>query len=192
MRHLSCVVAIALLAFTTPVLGVTKEYKKKAKEWREQHTRSDFFREVNKDRDVPITGPRADRLWAYLEEQFDHGAVVFKDNGIAYSLPLTHFIPLPDFFVDLIEAGMRPLRKVYYFAMEMISESAHETHHIYVEWLNEKGVVTVLVGFCIAYISWSVLMWFVNRFTDGIWPSERRLNKHTKKLASDYMAKKRQ
>jgi hypothetical protein len=185
--------AAAVLACAAPTLGaVTEVYAKRAKEWRDQHKRADFFREFNKEHDPPVTGPRADRLWNYLNEQFDHGAVVFKDNGIAYALPITHYIPLPDFFIDLIELGLKPLRKVYYFVMDLIHEEAHELHHNLVEHLNEKGIMQVLLGLCGAYLAFSLFSWFINRFTDGIWPAERKANKETKRLAREYMAKKRE
>ena len=74
----------------------------------------------------------------------------------------------------------------------MHPEEAHEFHHNLVEHLNEKGIMQVLLALCGVYLAYSMLSWVVNRFTDGLWPSERKANKETKRLAREYMAKKRE
>lgn len=180
-----------LLALLGSVTAVTEEYKKRAKEWKKQNTKDNFIEEFNKRQDQKLSGPAADRLWAHLNEQLDNGGVVFKDAGsIVYSLPMTHFIPLPDFFVDCIDAVLKPLRLAYYKVMDAISDTAHETHHELMEYLQEKGVLAVLQVGMLSFIALNFLRWLVYRFTDGIFPSERQLAKSTRELAAAYKAKK--
>ena len=191
---------VALLAVTaalaTPALGVSAEYKRQADSWRKTTTRSEFFRLFNEDRkgvdEVHEHSPRADRLWAYIEEQLEHGGVVFKESGdMMYALPMTHFVPLPDFFLDVIEVGIRPLRKVYSrFLVDVVHEDAHQILHEFVEWLQETGVHAGLHVVAAGLLGFSCLQWLIYRFTDGIWPSERKLAKETKRLAQDYLKKK--
>ena len=182
-------VLIALLAASASAL--TDEYKKKAADWKKTTTRADFFREFNKNRDSPITGPRADRLWNYVNEQLDHGGIVWKDSGaMVYALPMTHFVPLPDFFLDLLEKTLKPMRTVYYIVMDAIHEDAHSIHHEWIEWLQENGSLPVLQSCMVAFLAFSFLRWLVYRFTDGFWPSERAEAKKERALAAAYKSKK--
>ena len=179
-----------VLALLGSAAGVTEEYKVKATKWKKENTRASFMKEFNKDRDTPISGPRADRLWNYLNEQLEYGGIVWKGDGMTYQVPMTHFLPLPDFFVDVIETCLKPLRKLYFQGMNLISDTAHETHHEIMEHLQEKGALQVIQIALGAFVAFSFVNWLIYRFTDGIFPSERKLAKETRALAAAYMAKK--
>jgi len=181
-------VCFALLA--QPCVSVTAEYRQKVEDWRKTNKRASFFEQFNKNKDPPVSGPRADRLWAYINEQLDYGGIVWKDGSMVYSLPMTHFIPLPDFFVDCIETALKPLRRVWYFVMDAIHDDAHELHHNALEWLEGNGSLQVIQGIVSSVLAFYALHWAVYRFTDGIFPSERRLAKDTKRLSREYLAKK--
>ena len=175
----------------TSTSAISAEYKKKAEDWKKQTTRADFFREFNKNRDTPIKGPRADRLWNYINEQLDHGGIVWKDGGtMVYALPLTHFVPLPDFFLDLLESTLKPMRTVYYIIMDAIHEDAHSIHHEWIEWLQENGTLPILQALMVSFLAFNFLRWLVYRFTDGIWPSERKEAQRERELARAYKQKK--
>ena len=45
----------------------------------------------------------------------------------------------------------------------------------------------LLFGALFLFVAW----WFVIRFTDGIWPSERRLARHTRERAAEYRRRKK-
>jgi hypothetical protein len=184
--------SVVLLALVQSCASVSAEYKKKAQEWKNKNTRTEFFQEFNRDRDPPVSGPRADRLWNYIEEQLSHGGIVFKDSGaLVYQVPMTHFLPLPDFFVDLIESlVMIPCRKIWYIVMDLLHESAHEIHHEWLEHFESTGTLRIVQGCIAVFIAFQMLRWAVYRFTDGVFPSERKLAKQTKKYAADYLAKK--
>jgi hypothetical protein len=190
MMRLALLLSCSLLLIQ-PCESLTAEYKKKVEDWRKSNSRSSFFEQFNKEKDPPVSGPRADRLWAYINEQLDYGGIVFKDGSMVYSLPMTHFLPLPDFFVDLIEMAFKPLRRVYYFVMDTIHDDAHAIHHAALEYLEENGVLPVIQGGIACLLVFYALHWAVYRFTDGIFPSERRLAKETKRLSAAYLAKKR-
>ena len=53
------------------------EYKKKVKDFRKTLTKEGFLRDSN----LTLSGPRAERLWDYFNEQLDHGRVVFTNGG---------------------------------------------------------------------------------------------------------------
>mmetsp|Transcript_29177 Transcript_29177/g.75088 ORF Transcript_29177/g.75088 Transcript_29177/m.75088 type:complete len:190 (-) Transcript_29177:1843-2412(-) len=171
--------------------AMSEAYKTKAEEWKKSTTREAFFREFNKDRDSPVTGPRADRLWSYVNEQLDHGGIVWKDGGaMVYALPVTHFIPLPDFFLDLLESTFKPFRTIYYIVMDAVHEDAHSIHHEWIEWLQENGVLPLLQAAMVSFLALSFLRWLIYRFTDGIWPSERKIAQKDRELAAAYKKKK--
>jgi len=183
---------LLFIAFgVSSTVAISEAYKKKAEDWKKRTSRADFFREFNKERDTPVSGPRADRLWAYVNEQLDHGGIVFKDSGaMVYALPMTHFVPLPDFFLDLIESTLKPMRTVYYIAMDAIHEDAHTIHHEWIEWLQENGTLPVVQACMVAFLAFSFCRWLVYRFTDGLWPSEREVAKKERALAAAYKSKK--
>ena len=48
-----------------------------------------------------------------------------------------------------------------------------------------------MVALCGGYLAIATLSWFINRFTDGVLPSARKLNQETRRRAEEYKASKR-
>ena len=123
-------------------------------------------------------------------------AVRFAEGGssseFSYTLPITYSLSLlPDVVCDLIELVARICRKVYYAALYAVHDEAVATHHDFFHWINEVGIAHVMLFLCAGYIGIAFLSWIINRFTDGILPSSRKLNQETRRKAEEYKAHKR-
>jgi hypothetical protein len=66
----------------------------------------------------------------------------------------------------------------------------HDEHE---PFLSKHGDKLNSAAFYIAVgcIAMGFIQWFINRFTDGIWPSERRLTKATRLRSQQYIAAKK-
>ena len=185
--------AVALV--TPATAAMTKyEYTEKAAEWRKSHSKDDFLSQFNKDLSNPVEGPRADRLWNYFQEQLDNSGLRFKDDGtVQYSLPITHIISpfVPNVVAEGLEAVAKVGRKMWYFFTNMLPHGVHEKHHDGVEWLHETGVIYIMLGAFGMYAILGFLNWLVNRFTDGVWPSERAMVAERRRAAAEYLASKK-
>jgi hypothetical protein len=123
----------------------------------------------------------------------DNKGVRFTNDGLTYTMPVTHYFTfLPDPVADGIEFVSSLGRKAYYGALEFAHDEAIEMQHLAVEWMNESGGVTVLLYLCGTYLTVAMLSWVINRFTDGLWPSDRALAKETRRRADEYIARKRE
>ena len=49
----------------------------------------------------------------------------------------------------------------------------------------------VMIVLCSGYLAIAFLSWLVNRFTDGVTPTQRKLNQETRRRAEDYIRSKR-
>ena len=56
-------------------------------------------------------------------------------------------------------------------------------------WDNRRVDTTFWVLSAIVFLV--VAYWFINRFTDGIWPTERRLARDTRERAAEYRRRKK-
>ena len=72
-----------------------------------------------------------------------------------------------------------------------IHDEGVQTHHDFFDWINEVGIAHVLLFLCGGYLAIAFLSWLINRFTDGILPSARKLNQETRRRAEEYKASKR-
>ena len=179
-----------LLSFAAGYTGDT--YEEKVKSWKQTHTQEEFIKQFNKEHNANVKGGRADRLYKHILSLLDTKAVRFTDNGMTYYLPITHYLSfLPDFVAEAIEAVTTILRIAYYKGLEFVHDEAIELHHVAIEWLNETGTVHVMLYVCVAYMGVSFLSWIVNRFSDGLTPQARALNKETRRKAQEYLASKR-
>jgi len=191
MPRFTFAVLAASLAVAAAFTGDT--YEEKAKTWKNQNSKEEFIRSFNKQHKANLKAGRADRLYRHIVSLLDTKAARFTDNGLTYYLPLTHhFTFLPDPIADGIEYVCTFLRKGYYLALEKVHAEALEHHHNFFEWMNDSGTVNVLMFLCASYLVVAVFSWFINRFTDGIWPSERALAKETRRRAQEYIARKRE
>lgn len=171
----------------------TKSYAERAEEWKKMNTKDQFVRSFNKETGHNVKGKRADRLYNHVISLLDHKGAQLTDNGIKYYLPITHhFTFLPDQVAEGIEFISLLGRKVYYGTLEFIHEEAIEIHHKYLDHFLESGAAKVVSFCCGSYIAVAALSWLVNRFTDGVSPTQRKLNKDTRRRAQEYLARKRE
>ena len=127
-----------------------------------------------------------------MNDLLDNGGVRFTDGGITYYLPITHHLTfLPDPVADAIEAASSFLRYFYYAGLRLIHADAADKTHDFLHWAEQQGYISVVTGICITYLAFSFLTWLVNRFSDGIWPSERALTRETRRRAEEYLSRKR-
>ena len=185
---------VLVLSAATIVAGLEGEtHEEKVKNWKNQHTKETFVRNFNKETGESVKGKRADRLYKHVISLLEHKGAQFTDNGIKYYLPITHhFTFLPDVVAEGIEYISTLLRKVYYGSLELLHPDAIEVHHNFLDQLLETGAAKVLTWACGSYLAVAALSWFVNRFTDGLLPQQRKLNKQTRRLAQEYAARKRE
>lgn len=157
-----------------------KEYKKKVADFRKSLTKEGFLRDSN----LTLSGPRADRLWDYFNEQLDHGRVVFtSDNAVHYSLPLTdmlEYVMLP-FMIDAVAALLKQYRLLvwYPFLRLFPHEWLQELDHLLSALLTSDVVLTYVKPLFVCIIIYSMLQCLWIRFTPG-------LSKDTKAKAALY------
>ncbi len=183
-------VLASVLLLSGSAAGVNAEYKKKVDEFRDNHTKERFLQDFNKERDWPVKGRRADRIWEYFNEQLDNGRVNFLDDGsVRYSLPLSDFLApyLPEAVLVPLEATFKAGRSVHYMALNAIPESLALHFDLAFEVASDSGA---LHGFVAVSLGIIILKWFIFRFTDGISPSQRKMQQETRRRAAEYLKKK--
>ena len=186
--------ALALLALAS---AAASSYEEKADQWKKMNSQATFVRTYNEQHGETLDSVRADRLYKHVLSLIDSKAARFTENPaglpqLSYYLPITHYLSfLPDFVAEAIEALTTILRIAYYKGLEFVHDEAIELHHVAIEWLNETGTVHVMLYVCVAYMGVSFLSWIVNRFSDGLTPQARALNKETRRKAQEYLASKR-
>ena len=188
LRTLLLVAALAACAH-----GLSEDtYEDKVLNWKSSNSKEQFIRSFNEQHSTKLKGGRADRLYNHILSLFDYKAARFNDKGLTYYLPITHHLSfLPDPIADAVEKVAALCRAGYYKGLEFVHDEALELHHVFFEWMNDSGTVHVLSFLCFTYIGVAFLSWLVNRFTDGIWPSERALARETRRQAEEYLKRKR-
>lgn len=194
-------IVAALLLAVSSCAALTQDYKDKVEKWRVGNSKEEF---LNRASDDIVKGGakkldklQKERLWAHFQMLLDHGGVRFKsDTSIIYSTPITFAFSyitrfLPDVLLDGAEMISREGHKLYYGALHIFGESAHEVYHDAVWWMNESGAIYIPLTLCGGYLAIAFLSWMINRFTDGIWPSERRLAKEVRERSTEYLKSKR-
>ena len=191
MSRGACLLCLATVALVAAYGEET--YEEKAQNWLKQNSKEEFIRSFNSQHKENVKGGRADRLYNHMVSLMELKGARFTDNGVSYTLPVTHYFTfLPDPVADGVEAVMLYGRKAYYKVLELVHDEAIEVQHAAAEWLNESGLLTLMLVLCATYLGVSVLSWFIARFTDGLFPSQRALNQETRRKAEEYLARKRQ
>lgn len=193
----AALLCLALAAFATAKTADRNAYDDKIKRWRSDTDKAKFIKDFNNEQkgSAPVKGARADRLWVHINDMLDNHAVRFKDGPgleFSYYLPITHHLTfLPDFVCESIELASRIIRKVYFSVLYGIHDRGVQHHHDFVDSMVESGLVNAASVACGIYLAFAGFFWLVNRFTDGIFPSDRALNKETRRRAEEYMRSKR-
>lgn len=186
-----CLLLVGCLALAAAFHGDT--YEEKVKNWKDQHTQKQFIDAFNRETKGNLKGGRADRLYKHVISLLDNKGARFTDDGLTYYLPITHHLTiLPDVVAEGIETLMTVLRKVYYGTLEFVHDEAIELHHQALDVFMESGAAKVMTTLCGTYLAFAALSWVINRFTDGLSPTQRKLNKDTRERAAEYIARKRE
>ena len=188
----TCLLVVGCLAIAAQAY-TGETHAEKAENWKKEHTQKQFIDAFNRETKQNVKGGRADRLYKHVISLLDHKGARFTDEGLTYYLPITHHLTfLPDFAAEAVEWVCTQLRKVYYGVLDFVHDEAIELHHQALDMFLDTGFAKALTYLCGGYLVLAALTWLINRFTDGISPSQRKLNKETRARAEEYIARKRE
>jgi len=195
MRAFQLVIGLVAVAAAGKTASKS-DYDDKIKQWRDSTTKESFISQFNKEhKGYAVKGARAERLWVHINDMLDNHAVRFPEGHtteFSYTLPISHHLTfLPDFVCEFIELLSRVGRKFYYKTLYAIHDEGVQLHHDLFEYIHEVGAAHVMIILCSGYLVIAFLSWLINRFTDGVTPTQRKLNQETRRRAEEYLRSKR-
>jgi len=128
--------------------------------------------------DKGMSKVRANRAWAYFQEQLDDGRVIFDgDNSVHFVMPPSHaFSTATDMIhpaiADTVETAFRVVRALHFGTLKAMPSKVQETHDDLFHW-----------AFTSAYIKYAVFgvmgLFFAQmlftRFTCGMTEEQKKL-----------------